>query len=87
MMEASMGAADAAGTSPNMPNGNGSYVNEKKTIGNVAKMSTKNIITNDTNKSTIDISGADDYVAKNSNSASIESGSIAAIANMLTNQK
>ena len=81
-----MGMADTAGTNPNMPNSNGAYVNQNKTIGNVAKMSTKNIIVSDNAKSSMNT--ASEGVGKSSgkSSRSIEGGSISAIANMLREQ-
>ena len=86
MMEASMGAADASGTTPNMPNSNGAYVNQNKTIGNIAKMSTKNIIVSDSAKSSMNMAGEGTKGSSGKNSQSIEGGSISAIANMLREQ-
>ena len=87
MMEASMGAADASGTNPNMPNSNGAYVNKNKTIGNVAKMSTKNIVVSDSVKNSTDMVSEDSESTSLKESRSLEGGSISAIANMLREQQ
>lgn len=83
MMEASMGAAQEAGTTPKVPNG--AYVNEKKTITNIAKLNTKRIetqgITSNQN------SGSDSVETTEKDAGKTAGGSISAIANMLKDDK
>lgn len=83
MMEASMGAAQEAGTTPKVPNG--AYVNEKKTITNIAKLNTKRIetqgITSNQN------SGSDSVETTGKDAGKTAGGSISAIANMLKDDK
>lgn len=83
MMEASMGAAQEAGTTPKVPNG--AYVNEKITITNIAKLNTKRIetqgITSNQN------SGSDSVETTGKDAGKTAGGSISAIANMLKDDK
>lgn len=83
MMEASMGAAQEAGTNPKVPNG--AYVNEKKTITSIAKLNTKRIetqgITSNQN------SGSDSVETTGKDAGKTAGGSISAIANMLKDDK
>lgn len=83
MMEASMGAAQEAGTTPKVPNG--AYVNEKKTITSIAKLNTKRIetqgITSNQN------SGSDSVETTGKDAGKTAGGSISAIANMLKDDK
>lgn len=85
LMDASMNAADQAGTTPNVPNG--SYVNNKKTIGNAAKINTKKISGIDNLENSVyNGDSSDSNESKVSSPTSGSSGSISAIAHMLKDQ-